>query len=80
MPKFDETGHLNYLNNPSPTYVDLINMLQDCVNLLNEINVEDNLLETYANVLMNAENMLFNHNLIYEDNKREADDILNYEF
>lgn len=76
IPKFDETGHLNYLDNPSPTYMDLIGILTDCVGLLNEINVEDHLLETYANVLMNAENIIQMHNQIYEDGHRLADNEL----
>lgn len=60
-----------------PTYVDLLNMLNDCVGLLNQINIEDYLLETYANVLMNAENMLLAASTHYELKQREADNLLN---
>lgn len=60
-----------------PTYVDLLNMLNYCVGLLNKINIEDDLLETYANVLMNAENMLLAASTHYELKQRESDNLLN---
>lgn len=77
-PKFDENGHRSYNEQliENPTYVDLLNMLNDCVGLLNKINIEDELLETYANVLMNAENMLLVASTHYEINQREADNLL----
>lgn len=60
IPKFDETGHLNYYDdNTKPSYKELTDMLQDCVNLLNEIDIDDLWFETYSNVIMNAETMLF---------------------
>lgn len=62
---------------PEPDYVDLLNMLNDCVGLLREANVEDNMIETYGNVMMNAENMLLAAVTHYEINQRKADNELN---
>lgn len=78
IPKFDENGHQRYKEEliEDPTYVDLLNMLNDCVGLLNKINIDDDLLETYANVLMNAENMLLAASTHYEINQRKADNLL----
>lgn len=45
--------------NTKPSYKELTDMLQDCVNLLNEIHIDDCWFETYSNVIMNAETMLF---------------------
>lgn len=75
-PKFDETGHLNYLDNPGPDFMDLLNMLQECVNFLTDLEVEDHHKETYGNLLMNAENMLLMANQAYGDNHSIGDEII----
>jgi hypothetical protein len=59
-----------------PTYVDLLNMLNDCVSVLKEAIVDESLIETYGNVIMNAENMLLTASTNYEINQRKADSLL----
>lgn len=74
--KFDETGHFNYSDNPGPDFMDLWGMLKECVNFLNDLEVEDHQKETYGNLLMNAENMLLMVNQAYEDAHRIGDEII----
>lgn len=77
-PKFDENGHRSYNEQfiEDPDYVDLLNMLNDCVAVLKEVKVEESMIETYGNVLMNAENMLHSVSTHYEKHQRKADDLL----